>query len=481
MLDKPLNRPARTDAKTDPALLKRFAAIVGDKYAITEQGAQEPYLVEMRNLFHGHTPMVLRPGSVAEVAAIAKLANETKTAIVPQGGNTGLVGGQIPHNNEIVLSLNRLDRIREIDATSNTITCEAGVTLQRAREAAAAVDRLYPQLLPSEGTCTIGGNLSTNAGGTAALAYGIARSHALGLQVVLADGRILDNLNKLKKDNTGYDLKNLFIGAEGTLGIITAAVLRLIPRPRSVETAFAGVTSVEAALTLLGLAQERCGNDVTSFEIMTRRGIELVLANAAGVRDPLASPHEWYVLMELSSQQREGLRAVLEALLAQGLEGGLVADATIADSLEQAKAFWRIREMFGEAQRFAGGSIKHDVSVPVAAVPAFIAEANAAVTALIPGARPLPFGHLGDGNIHYNVSQPAGADKDAYLKRWDEVNAVVFAVVRKFGGSISAEHGIGVMKRDLLPSVKDPVAYDLMRSLKALLDPNGILNPGKVL
>ncbi|MFZ3311153.1 MAG: FAD-binding oxidoreductase [Xanthobacteraceae bacterium] len=478
MLDKPLHP---SPAKTDPALLARFAAIVGDKYAITDPSLQAPYLVEQRHLFEAHTPMVLRPGSVGEVAAIAKLANETKTAIVPQGGNTGLVGGQVPHHNEIVLSLNRLDRIREVDATSNTITCEAGVTLQRAREAAAAADRLYPQLLPSEGSCTIGGNLSTNAGGTAALAYGIARSHALGLEVVLADGRVLDNLNKLKKDNTGYDLKNLFIGAEGTLGIITAAVLRLIPRPRSIETAFAGVTSVEAALELLGLAQQRCGNDVTSFEIMTRRGIELVLDNAAGVRDPLASPHDWYVLIELSSQQRDGLRAVLEELLALGLERGLVTDAAMADSLEQAKAFWRIREMFGEVQRFAGGSIKHDVSVPVAAVPAFIKEANAAVTALIPGARPLPFGHLGDGNIHYNVTQPVGADKDAYLKRWDEVNAVVFAVVKKYHGSISAEHGIGVMKRDLLPSVKDPVAYDLMRSLKRMLDPNGILNPGKVL
>ncbi|MGB7034924.1 MAG: FAD-binding oxidoreductase, partial [Xanthobacteraceae bacterium] len=422
-----------------------------------------------------------RPGSVAEVVAIARLANETKTAIVPQGGNTGLVGGQVPLHNEIVLSLNRLNRIREVDATSNTITCEAGVTLQHAREAAAAADRLYPQLLPSEGSCTIGGNLSTNAGGTAALAYGIARSHALGLEVVLADGRVLDNLNKLKKDNTGYDLKNLFIGAEGTLGIITAAVLRLIPRPRSIETAFAGVASAEAALELLGLAQQRCGNDVTSFEIMTRRGVELVLDNAAGVRDPLASPHDWYVLVELSSQQRDGLRAVLEELLTLGLERGLVTDAAIADSLEQAKAFWRIREMFGEVQRFAGGSIKHDVSVPVAAVPAFIKEANAAVTALIPGARPLPFGHLGDGNIHYNVTQPLDADKDAYLKRWDEVNAAVFAVVKKYHGSISAEHGIGVMKRDLLPSVKDPVAYDLMRSLKRMLDPNGILNPGKVL
>src|SRR5579863_6069113 len=474
MLDKP-------PAASDPALLARFAAVVGEKYAVTDPQLQAPYLLEMRDLYRGRTPMVLRPGSVAEVVQILKLANDTATAVVPQGGNTGLVGGQVPLNNEIVLSLRRLDRIREVDPTSNTITCEAGVTLQRAREAAAAVDRLYPQLLPSEGTCTIGGNLSTNAGGTAALAYGIARSHALGLEVVLADGRVLNNLNKLKKDNTGYDLKNLFIGAEGTLGIITAAVLRLVPRPRSIETAFAGVTSVDAALELLGIAQERSGGDVTSFEIMTRRGVELVLENAAGCRDPLTARHPWYLLIELSSQRRDGLRGVLEEVLAQGLERGLVTDATIAESLEQAKAFWRIREMFGEVQRFAGGSIKHDVSVPVAAVPAFIKEANAAVTALIPGARPLPFGHLGDGNIHYNVTQPVGADKDEYLKRWDEVNAAVFAVVKKYHGSISAEHGIGVMKRDLLPSVKDPVALDLMRSLKRMLDPNGILNPGKVL
>ena len=478
MLDKTPNNPPN---RTSPALLARFAAIVGEKYAITDPDLQAPYLVEMRDLFHGHTPMVLRPASVAEVSAILKLANETATPIVPQGGNTGLVGGQIPHHNEIVLSLNRLDRIREVDPASNTITCEAGVTLQRAREAAAAADRLYPQLLPSEGTCTIGGNLSTNAGGTAAIAHGIARSHALGLEVVLADGRVLNNLNKLKKDNTGYDLKNLFIGSEGTLGIITAAVLRLVPRPRSVETAFAGVASAEAALALLTLAQNRAGGDVTSFEIMTRRGIELVLDHAAGARDPLGAPHDWYALIELSSQQREGLRDVLEEILAEGMEQKLVVDATIADSLEQAKAFWRIREMFGEVQRHAGGSIKHDVSVPVAAVPAFIRDANAAVTALIPGARPLPFGHLGDGNIHYNVSQPEGADKAAYLERWDEVNAVVFAVVKKYGGSISAEHGIGVMKRDLLPSVKDPVALDLMRSLKRMLDPKNILNPGKVL
>ena len=472
MLDRP---------KMDPALLARFTAIVGEKYAITDPDIQAPYLIEQRNMFQGHTPVVLRPANVAEVSAIAKLANDTGTPIVPQGGNTGLVGGQIPLHNEIVLSLNRLDRIREIDPTSNTITCEAGVTLQHTREAAAEVDRLYPQLLPSEGTCTIGGNLSTNAGGTAAIAHGIARSHVLGIEVVLADGRVMNTLNKLKKDNTGYDLKNIFIGAEGTLGIITAAVLRLVPRPRSVETAFVGIKSPEAALELLGIATEHTAGGVTSFEIMTRRGIELVLEHGQGVRDPLSSPHEWYALIELSSQQREGLRDVMEEILAEGMEKQLVFDATIADSIEQAKMYWRIRELFGEVQKYAGGSIKHDISVPVAAVPAFIKEANEAVVKLIPGARPLPFGHLGDGNIHYNVTQPVGADKAEYMKRWNDVNAAVFAVVKKFGGSISAEHGVGVVKRDLLPSVKDPVALELMHSLKAMLDPKGILNPGKVL
>jgi FAD/FMN-containing dehydrogenase len=463
------------------ALLARFAAIVGEKYALTDPQAQTPYVVEMRDLYRGHTPMVLRPASVAEVSQILKLANETSTPIVPQGGNTGLVGGQIAFNNEIVLSLTRLDHIREVDPGSNTLTCEAGVTLQRAREAAAAVDRLYPQLLPSEGSCTIGGNLSTNAGGTAALAYGVARSHVLGVEVVLADGRILDNLNKLKKDNTGYDLKNLFVGAEGTLGVITAAVLRLVPRPRAIETAFVGLPSAQAALALLAIANERAAGGVTGFELMTRLGIEMVLRHAAGSRDPLQKPYPWYVLVELSSQSKTGSRELLEEILTEGLNGGLVLDAAIADSLEQAKLFWRLREMFGEVQRHEGGSIKHDVSVPVAAVPDFIAEANAAVAALLPEARPVPFGHLGDGNIHYNVSQPVGADRAEFLARWNEVNAAVFAVVKKFGGSISAEHGVGVMKRDLLPSVKDPIALDLMRKIKYLLDPNNILNPGKVL
>ena len=464
-----------------PDLLAQFKKIVGEKYALTDPQLQESYLVEMRDLYHGQTPLVLRPGAVEEVAAIVKLANDNKIAVVPQGGNTGLVGGQIPMHGELLLSLTRLDKVREVDAVSNTMTVEAGVTLQRAREAAAEADRLYPQLLPSEGTCTIGGNLSTNAGGTAALAHGIARSHALGLEVVLADGRVLHNLNKLKKDNTGYDLKNLFIGAEGTLGIITAATLRLVPRPRSVETAFVAVASPQAALDLMVLAEERTAGGVTSFELMARAGVAAVVEHDSMSRDPLDKPHAWYALIELSSQARSGLRAVMEEILAAGHGKDLVIDATIADSLEQAKNFWRIREMFGEVQRHIGASIKHDISIPVASVPAFIEQANAAVSKLIPGCRPLPFGHVGDGNIHYNVTQPEGADKEKFLARWDEVNATVFAVVKKLGGSISAEHGVGVMKRDILPKYKDPVALELMRALKHTLDPNGILNPGKVL
>ena len=464
-----------------PELLQRFAAIVGEKYAITDPQLQEPYLVEMRDLFHGQTPVILRPGSVEEVSRILKLANDTKTAIVPQGGNTGLVGGQIPHHNEVVLSLTRLDKIREVDPVSNTMTVEAGVTLQRAREAAANAGRLYPQLLPSEGTCTIGGNLSTNAGGVAAVAHGISRSHAVGLEVVLADGRVLNALNKLKKDNTGYDLRDLFIGSEGTLGIITAAVLKLVPRPRSMETAFAGVTSPQAAVDLLGVAMERSGGDVTSFEMMLRDGVEAVVKLDSASRDPLVKPYPWYALIELSSQQRLGLRETMEEILSVGMERGLVLDATIAESLDQAKSFWRIREMFGEVQRHLGGSIKHDISVPIAAIPAFIEEANAAVVELIPGARPMPFGHVGDGNIHFNISQPVGADQASFLARWAEVNAVVDEIVLKYHGSISAEHGVGKLKREELAKVKDPVALELMRGLKRMLDPNGILNPGKVL
>jgi FAD/FMN-containing dehydrogenase len=464
-----------------PDLLARFVALVGEKYAVTDPAEQEPYLVEGRNLYRGKSPAVLRPGSVAEVAAILRLAAETGTPIVPQGGNTGLVGGQIPQGGEIVLSLNRLNRIREVDATSNTMTCEAGVVLVKAQEAAAAADRLFPLSLAAEGSCTIGGNLSTNAGGTGALAYGVARDLVLGLEVVLADGRVLNVLNKLKKDNTGYDLKNLFIGAEGTLGIITAAVLKLFPRPRSVETAFIGAPSPQAALDLLNLVQIRTGGAVTTYELMKRIAVEIAVRHGQDCRDPLTSPHAWYVLLELSSSDDDGLRTSLEDVLEAGIEAGFAEDAVVAGSLDQRMDFWRLRELLPELQKPEGGSIKHDVSVPVANVPAFLAEADAAVEALIPGSRPVPFGHLGDGNIHYNITQPVGADREAYLARWYEMNAAVHAVVKKYGGSISAEHGIGVMKRRLLPEVKDPVALDLMRTLKRTLDPKGILNPGKVL
>ena len=473
---------AQPSAKPLPAdLVGRFAALVGDRYAITDPAEQEKYLVESRNLYRGTSPLILRPGSVKEVADILRLANDTGTPIVPQGGNTGLVGGQIPRGGEIVLSLTRLDRIREVDATSNAMTCEAGVVLVKAQQAAADADRLFPLSLGAESSCTIGGNLSTNAGGTGALAYGVARELVLGLEVVLADGRVLDVLNKLKKDNTGYDLRNLFIGAEGTLGIITAAVLKLFPRPRSVETAFVGVPSPRAALDLLNLVQERTGGAATTFELMKRLAIEMAVKHGPGCRDPLSGSHAWYVLVEVSSSEREGLRAALEGALAAGAEAGLVGDATIAESLDRRQAFWRLRELLPEAQKPEGGSIKHDVSVPLVHVPDFLAEADAAVEALIPGARPVPFGHLGDGNMHYNITQPVGADRDSYLARWYDMNAAVHAVVKKYGGSISAEHGIGVMKRKLLPEVKDPVALELMRTLKRTLDPKGILNPGKVL
>jgi D-lactate dehydrogenase (cytochrome) len=464
-----------------PDVLARFAAIVGARYALTESTDIAPYLTEERQLYHGRSPMVLRPGSVEEVSAILKLASETATPIVPQGGNTGLVGGQTPHDGEILVSLKRLDRIREVDPTSNTMTCEAGVILINAQQAAAEAGRLFPLSLGAEGSCTIGGNLSTNAGGTGALAYGVARELVLGLEVVLADGRVLNNLRKLKKDNTGYDLRHIFVGAEGTLGIITAAVLRLFPRPRAVETAFIGVPSPHAALAFLNLAEERAGGSVTSFELIPRIALEFAVKHAPPCRDPLDTKYPWYVLMELSSQTRSGLRAVIEDLLMTGAERRLINDATIAESLDQTKALWLLRHHIADTQKYEGGSIKQDVSVPVNAVPDFIAEAMAAVEALVPGCRPVPFGHLGDGNIHFNVTQPVGADRAEFLTHWHEVNAAVFAVVAKYAGSISAEHGIGVMKRDLLPSVKDPVAFDLMRSLKRMLDPQGILNPGKVL
>lgn len=469
--------------QTPEEMRAALGEIVGGAHVLTDARDMAGFLTEERGLWRGAAPCVVLPGSTAEVSEIMKHASARGWKIVPQGGNTGLVGGQTPsaRGDEIVLSLRRMNRVREIDAPANAMIAEAGVTLLAAQEAAAGANRLFPLSLASEGSATIGGVLSTNAGGTAVIAYGNARDLVLGIEVVLADGRVLNALSKLRKDNTGYDLKHLFMGAEGTLGIITAATLKLFARPRARAAAFVGLSSPRAALDLLALAQERTGGDLKTFELMPRVGLEFVVRHAPGARDPLAAPHAWYVLVEIASQLDGALEATMESLLGEAMERGLVEDAALAASLDQRAAFWRLREMLSEVQKHEGGSIKHDVSVPVSSVPAFLARADEAVRAAFPGVRIVAFGHLGDGNIHYNLSQPVGADKQAFLARWSEANEIVHAIVAEFRGSISAEHGIGVLKRDLLPRVKDATALQVMRTLKGALDPANILNPGKLL
>ncbi len=413
-----------------PYILARLTAIVGAKNVIDEPAEMSGYLVEPRGLFKGRALCVVRPGTTAEVAAILALCHETGTKLVPQGGNTGLVGGQIPvgTGDEIVLSLVRLNKLREIDPASNTMIVEAGMTLAQVQAEADAAGRYFPLSLASEGSCTIGGNLATNAGGTAVLAYGNARDLVLGIEAVLADGRVLSNLSKLRKDNTGYDLKHLFIGSEGTLGIITAAVLKLYPRPRSFATAFVGLDDPDHALRFLALARDMAGDDIKTFELIPRIGIATLLKHVEHVRDPLPRPTPWYVLIELASQS-ENLDQRLLDLLERSLEDQVISDAAVAASLEQRKDFWRLRELLSEVQGREGGSIKHDVSVPIAAVPDFLKEVEQAVTQAFPGARLFAFGHLGDGNIHCNVSQPVGADKAAFLARWDDMNKIVHGIV----------------------------------------------------
>ena len=463
--------------------LTRCAAIIGAAHVLTEAQDIAPALSEPRGLFHGRARAVLRPGSVAEVSRLLALCNAARVPVVPQGGNTGLVGGQTPDVSgaAVVLSLARLNRVRDIDPQSNTMIVEAGLTLAAAQAAAEGAGRLFPLSLASEGSCTIGGNLATNAGGTAVIAYGNARDLALGIECVLADGRIVSNLSKLKKDNTGYDLKHLFMGSEGTLGVITAATLKLFERPRAVETAFIGLASPQQALDLLVRARGAAGGTITAFEVVPRIGIEFVLRHSNNVREPLNGPAAWYVLLEISGEDSAALQGAMSTLLEAALESGMIEDAVVAASLDHRKDFWRLREALSDAQRPEGGSIKHDVSVPLADVPQFIGEATQAVEAFMPGARVVAFGHLGDGNVHFNVSQPIGADKAAFLAQWHAVNDIVHAIVLAHGGSISAEHGIGQLKRAELAKVKDPVALEVMRALKAALDPNGILNPGKVL
>ncbi|MGK2922625.1 MAG: FAD-binding oxidoreductase [Methyloceanibacter sp.] len=464
--------------------IERLVRIVGDEHALRDEADMTPYLTEWRDRYHGKAALVLRPGSTDEVAAILKCANEARVGIVPQGGNTGLVGAQIPDESgsQVVLSLGRLSHVRDVDLASNTMTVEAGLTLASAQQVAESAHRLFPLSLASEGSCQIGGVLATNAGGLAVLAYGNARDLALGLEVVLADGRVWHGLKALRKDNTGYDLKDLFIGSEGTLGVITAAVLRLFPRPMERVTCMAGLNDLARAPEFFTRVHEAAGPMLTAFEILPRIGIEFAVKHGNDTREPFPAPHAWYLLFDLTSPRvGEEPHRLAETLLQEAIEGGEIADAIVATSIKQAQDLWRLRELMSEAQKPEGGSIKHDVSVPVARVPEFIIRANQLVELMIPGARPVPFGHLGDGNIHYNVSQPIGMEKDVFLANWETLNTAVHEIVLDLNGSISAEHGIGRMKRDLLPHAKGEVAVELMRKIKESFDPNGILNPGKLL
>ncbi|WP_086998118.1 FAD-binding oxidoreductase [Rhizobium sullae] len=470
-------------AAVSPELLDRFAAIVGEKYALRSEAELAPHLIENRGLYHGSSPLLLKPANVEEVSAILKLATETGTAVVPQTGNTGLVGGQTPREgkSDIIISLERMNRIRDVDPVANVLVADGGAILADVQKTAEAHGKLFPLSLGAEGSCRIGGNLSTNAGGTAVLAYGNMRQLCLGLEVVLPTGEIWDGLRRLKKDNTGYDLRDLFIGAEGTLGIITGAVLKLYPQPLGHQVAFAGVNSVEEALALFNLAGSLCGTSLTGFELMPRFGVEITAKHIEGVRDPLETAYPWYVLIDIStSDSAETAERMMNALLEQGFEAGLVQDAAIASSVAQQKALWHMRESMSEAQKPEGGSIKHDVSVPVSKIPHFMQEAGDAVMAVMPGARICGFGHMGDGNIHYNISQPVGADKDAFIARWHEMNEIVHGIVLSHGGSISAEHGIGQLKRDELAAIRPAIEIDLMRRIKRVFDPANIMNPGKV-
>lgn len=464
--------------------LDRIRAAVGSAGLLTDDGDMAPYLAEWRGRFKGKAPAVVRPASTDEVAEVVRICRAAQIPLVPQGGNTSLVGGSIPYEDgrEIVISLSRMNKIRHIDTLDYSMTVDAGVVLKTAQQAAADADRLLPMSLGAEGTCQIGGLISTNAGGMAVLRYGVMRDLVLGLEVVLPDGRIWNGLRSLRKNNTGYDLKHLFIGAEGTLGIVTGAVLKLFPRPRQVETALVAVPSPAAAIELLARLRSASGDAVTAFELMSDVCINFALKHVTGAVNPLSSPTPWCVLVELSAGTRsDSFRESFEEALGAAFEDELATDAVLCESESQAGQLWLLREAIVEAQKFEGGSIKNDVSVAVSRVAEFIERAVAAVEAACPGIRPTIFGHVGDGNIHFNLSQPEGADTAAYLARWDEICDVVNDVILDMDGSISAEHGVGRFKKDEMPKIKSAVEFDLLKRIKAAIDPEGLCNPGKML
>ncbi|GLQ10719.1 D-2-hydroxyacid dehydrogenase [Devosia yakushimensis] len=463
-------------------ILAQLTGLVGPAAVIGAPEQMGNYLNEPRKRFHKGAVAVVLPSSVAEVQAIVRWANEHGVGLIPQGGNTGLVGAQVPlRGDEVIISLTRLDTIRSVDPAAGTMTAEAGVILENAHKAAEAQGTIFPLWLASQGSARVGGLLSSNAGGVNVLTYGNARELTMGVEAVLADGRLYQGLNSLKKDNTGYDLKDLLVGAEGTLGIITAATLKLFPKPEDYETCIVNIASPDAARTLFQLLRERLGGRLNAFEIVPALGLDMQLRHAMLDRDPTAGPSPWYALIEIS-RMAGGQAGLLQAAIETAFERQLIDNAVLAESLSDRTRMWAFREQMSEVQSKEGASIKHDVSVPIAAVPQLIAEGSAAAERLFPGIRPVPFGHMGDGNIHFNFSQPVGADPKTFMAQADEkLHEAIYEIVLKLGGSVSAEHGIGQLKIDLLRQVKDPVALDMMRAIKTALDPRNILNPGKML
>ncbi len=472
------------DTQTKPdieAFIAKLRDALGDKGVSTDANEIAGHVSDWRGRWVGETPVLVKPASTEETALAVKLAGEAGLAITPQGGNSGLVNGGVPYG-EVLISMRRMNRVREVDPLNDSMTLEAGVILTNAQAAADEAGRLFPLSLGAEGVATIGGLISTNAGGVGVLKYGMMRELVLGIEAVLPDGRIWNGLRGLRKDNTGYDLKQLFIGAEGTLGVVTAATLKLFPKPAVKETAWCAIASPADAVKLLERAKAMSGGAVTGFEIVAKIGLDLVVEHVPDTRDPLPSDAPWRILVELSLPREDGARAMMESILGEAIESGVVQDAVIAESVAQARAIWKIRESVPEAERHHGKALKHDVSVPVSRVAEFIARGSELVGRVAPGADIIAFGHVGDGNIHYNVTPPPGVDGDAYVEGDGKaVSEAVHDLIVELGGSISAEHGIGKLKRDELVRRKAGVEIEMMRAVKRALDPRNCMNPGRVI